>query len=213
MGKNKLPNELLGDIYRRVNGIVNKIEDGGLDYQLVINNLQALFEEKIGKKWRVEDDIIYFSVTSDGTTGEDWVNRLEGKGFRVGDYAEQVLRSLDFKPTSGVTTEVAVIKGILFQDNDRITKKIRAEASRRNFTKPNAELACLVREKFTDNDIKAMGLWLILSMHEPLSDAYGDPRLLNVNRDNDRGWLDAFCGRPNKKWLRGFGFAFAVSSQ
>ncbi|MEK7478188.1 MAG: hypothetical protein AAB645_02365, partial [Patescibacteria group bacterium] len=54
--------------------------------------------------WREQDGVIYFSVTSDGTTGEDWIKRLEGNGFRVGDYAKQVLRSPDFKPTNGVTT-------------------------------------------------------------------------------------------------------------
>ncbi len=106
---------------------------------------------------RIEDDVSYLSVTSDGTTGEDWIKRLEGNGFRVGDYAKQVLRSPDFKPTSGVTTEVAVLRGCLFEDNDRITKKIRAEADKRKLTKPNAELACLIREKFTDKEIDRSG--------------------------------------------------------
>ncbi|MEK7606653.1 MAG: hypothetical protein AAB444_00415, partial [Patescibacteria group bacterium] len=78
--------------------------------------------------WREEDGVIYFSVTSDGTTGEDWIKRLEGNSFHIEDYAKQVLRSPDFKPTNGVTTEVAVLKCRLFEDNDRITKKIRAYA-------------------------------------------------------------------------------------
>src|SRR3989344_8863779 len=86
------------------------------------------------RSWREEDGAIYFSVTSDGTTGEDWIKCLEGKGFRVGDYAKQVLRSPDFKPTKGLTTEVAVLKGMLFEDNDRITKKIRAEADKRKLS-------------------------------------------------------------------------------
>src|SRR5687767_5139046 len=73
------------------------------------------------RSWREEDGVIYFSVTSDGTTGEDWIKRLEGNGFRVRDYAKQVLRSPDFKPTNGVTTEVAVLQGMLFEDRNRIT--------------------------------------------------------------------------------------------
>ena len=123
------------------------------------------------RSWREEDGVIYFSVTSDGTSGEDWITRLESKGFHVGDYAKQVLRSPDFKPTNGVTTEVAVLKGMLFEDNDRITKKIRAEADKRKLLKPNAELACLIREKFTDKEIEAMGLWYIVAMHEPINDS------------------------------------------
>ena len=161
--------------------------------------------------WREEDGVIYFSVTSDGTTGEDWITRLESKGFRVGDYAKQVLRSPDFKPTNGVTTEVAVLKGMLFEDNDRITKKIRAEADKRKLSKPNAELACLIREKFTDKEIEAMGLWYIVAMHEPINDSGGDPNLLDADRHDDGRWLHASYDRPDGRWYRDYGFAFAVS--
>jgi len=163
------------------------------------------------RSWREEDGVIYFSVTSDGTTGKDWITRLESKGFRVGDYAKQVLRSPDFKPTSGVTTEVAVLKGMLFEDNDRITKKIRAEADKRKLSKPNAELACLIREKFTDKEIEAMGLWYIVAMHEPINDSDGDPFLLNANRYDVGRWLSACSVRPGSRWYRDYGFAFDMS--
>src|SRR3989344_832337 len=164
------------------------------------------------RSWREEDGVIYFSVTSDGTTGEEWITRLEAKGFRVEPtYAESVLRSLDFKPTMGVITEVAVLKGMLFENSDRITSKIRAEAERRRFSKPSAEVACLIREKFTDEEIEAMGLIWIVAMHEPINDSDGYPNLLGANRDDDGRWLNAFWGRPDYTWYRGHGFAFAVS--
>lgn len=160
------------------------------------------------RSWREENGVIYFSVTSDGTIGEDW----ESKGFRVGGYAKQVLRSPDFKPTNGVTTEVAVLKGMLFEDNDRITKKIRAEADKRKLSKPNAELACLIREKFTDEEIRAMGLWYIVVMHEPINDPCGDPDLLGAGLSGGGNWLDACSGRPDSKFGHVYGFAFIVSS-
>ncbi|MCR4322763.1 MAG: hypothetical protein NUV61_01615 [Candidatus Azambacteria bacterium] len=168
------------------------------------------------RSWREEDGVIYFSVTSDGTTGEDWIGRLEGNGFRVGDYAKQVLCSPDFKPTNGVT-EIAVLRGMLFADNERITKKIRAYAEafktpdKRKLSKPNAEIACLVREKFTDKEIEEMGLWYIVAMHEPLSDSDGDPDLLGASRYGGGRWLDACYDRPDSRWRRDGGFAFAVS--
>jgi hypothetical protein len=163
------------------------------------------------RSWREEDGVIYFSVTSDGTEGVDWIKRLEGNGFRVGDYAKQGLCSPDFKPTNGVTTEVAVLKGMLFEDNDRITKKIRAEADKRKLGKPNAELACLIREKFMDKEIEAMGLIWIIAMHEPINDSGGGPDLLSAHRDDDGRWLNACSGRPDDGWLLDGGFAFAVS--
>lgn len=39
----------------------------------------------------------------------------------------------------------------------------------------------------------------------------GDPNLLNVNRDNDGRWLNAYNDRPDNRWNRDNGFAFAVS--
>lgn len=167
--------------------------------------------KKLNHNWQEQNGVIYFSVTSDGTTGPEWIERLEKEGFRVGDYAKDLLRSDDFKPTSGVTTEVAVLKGMLFSDNDRITNKIRAEADKRKLTEPNAEVACLIREMFTDEEIEAMGLIWIVAMHEPIKDSDGDLNLLNVYRLDEGHGLHAFCGRPDDGWDRDSGFAFAVS--
>ena len=163
------------------------------------------------RNWREQDGVIYFSVTSDGTTGEEWIKRLEGKGFRIGDYAKSMLRSKDFKPTKGVTYEIAVLKGMLFEDNERITSKIRAEADKRKLTKPNAEVACLIREMFSDKELEAMGLWWIVAMHEPIKDSDGDPYLLLADRNDDGRWLHAFYDYPVGRWGRGDGFAFVFS--
>ncbi len=162
-------------------------------------------------KWREENGVIYFSVTSDGTAGEEWISRLEGKGFKVGKYSKQLLVSKDFKPTTGITTQIAIMKGELFKDEDRITRIIRAEAEKRNLQKPNAEVACLIREYLTDDDIKAMDLYWIIVMHEPINDFGGDPRLLNVSRYVGVDWLSSYCDFPGLRWRRESGFASAVS--
>lgn len=163
------------------------------------------------RTWREQGGVIYLSVTSDGTTGEEWVKRLEDKDFRVGKYTKSVLRSPNFKPTSGVTTEIAVLKGMLFEDNDRITKKIRAEADKRKLTKPNAEVACLIRELLTDEEIEAMGLWGIVVMHEPIKDSDGVPGLLFARRVGGGGWLNVCDDGPGYGWGRKYGFAFVAS--
>lgn len=167
--------------------------------------------------WHEKNGVIYFSVTSDNESGEGWTPRLEAKGFRMSDYAKSVLCSSDFKPTDGVTYEIAVLKGMLFSDNDRVTKKIRAAAYAGKFTNgqrlfdPNAEVACLIREKFTDEEIKKMGLWWIVAMHEPIKDSDGDPRLLGAYRHDDGWWLDAFYVGLDFRWHREYGFVFTFS--
>lgn len=164
-------------------------------------------------KWREKDGVIYFSVTSDGTTGRKWPELLEKKEFKVSGQAKDILCSDDFEPTNGMTYEIAVLKGMLFNDNDRITKKIRAEANSRKLTKPNAEVACLIRENFSDKDIEAIGLYWIVTMHKPIKDSDGNPRLLDASRSGDGRWLDADQGRPGDRWVRDNGFAFVVSQK
>jgi len=161
--------------------------------------------------WTERDGVIYFMVVPDGTTGEDWITRLEGKGKSLSDEAKFVLRSRDFKPTSGVIYEIAVLKGMLFNDSDRVTKKIRTEAEQRTLSTPNAEIACLIRDKFTDEEIEAMGLVWIVTMHEPIAGSDGNPFLLSARRVVSGSWLFTCWDNPDDKWRREFGFAFVVS--
>ena len=162
-------------------------------------------------RFREKDGVIYLTVTSDGTTGPNWITRLEKKGFRLSKYSKDLLYSPDFQSTTGVTYDIAILKGMLFEDNKRITKNIRAEAERRNLTKPNAEVACLIRENFSDEEIEAMGLIWIVTMHEPIKDSDGDLGLLRANRIVGGSWLGTCYDRPGHRWLRGFGFAFVLS--
>lgn len=163
------------------------------------------------RSWQENDGIITFSVTSDGTTGEHWIGRLGGNGFRLSSYAKSVLRSPKFQPTAGITTQVAVLKGMLFNDNGRTTDSVRTEATRRTLMVPNAEVACLVREKFTDEEVKEMSLIWLVTMHEPIDDSGLRPDLLCADRDDDGPLLNAFCGRLGRSWPRGSGFVFAVA--
>lgn len=192
----------------QVEAIVNKL--GGMDgVQRFLRGEITVSEP--ARKWCEVNSIIYFSVTSDGTTGKGWVKRLEKKGFRTGECAKSMLLSDDFKPTNGVMYEIAVMKGMLFSDSDRTTKNIRAEADTRKFTKPNAEVACLIREKFTDEELEAMGLWYIVVMHEPINDSVGNPFLLGAHRNGAGRWLDAYYGSPGRGWDRDYWFAFVAS--
>jgi hypothetical protein len=163
------------------------------------------------RRWREQDGVIYFSVTSSGMTGPQWIEYFAKKGIQLSSWAKDVLLSPDFKPTNGVTTEVAVLKGMLFTDNNRITSKIRAEADKRKLIKPEAELGCLIRDMFTDAEIEVMGLVWIVAFHEPIKDSDGYPLLLAADRGGVGHWLSACYGKPGRRWYSGGGFAFAVS--
>lgn len=192
----------------QVEAIVNRL--GGMEGVQRFLRGELIVSEPT-RRWREQDGVIYFSVTSNGMTGPQWIEHFEKKGVRLSKWAKDVLLSPDFKPTNGMTTEVAVLKGMLFEDNERVTSKIRAEANKRKLTKPEAELGCLIRDMFTDEEIEAMGLMWIAAFHEPIKDSDGDPDSLSANRHGDGHWLDAYCDKPDYRWNRDNGVAFPVS--
>ena len=193
----------------RVEAVWNKLGgEEGVD-RFLRNELTVV---EVVRRWREQDGIIYFTLPpTDGTTGRQWIERLAGKKIQIGEYSKYIFLSNDFKPTIGIITEIAVIKGMLFEDSERVTKNIRAMAESLKFTKPNPEVACLIREMFTDAEIEEMGLRWIVAMHEPIKDSDGDPCLLGTGRSDGGPWLGAYCDRPDYQWRCDSGFAFAVA--
>lgn len=164
-----------------------------------------------GKKWIEIDGVIYISVTSNGRSDEEWITYLESKGTRLSKYAKDVLRSPDFKATTGVTYNLAVLRGTSFTDKNRVTRKIRAEAEKRGWSKPAAEVGCLIRDLLSDAELEELNLWYIVAMHEPIEDSDRDPRLLDAHRHDDGLWLDTSWGRPDSEWVDDGAFGFLVS--
>ncbi|MEA3249729.1 MAG: hypothetical protein U9Q03_05250 [Patescibacteria group bacterium] len=111
----------------------------------------------------------------------------------------------------GATYRIAVLLGKLFSDAGRITSKIREDADRRGFTKPHPEVACLTREKLSDQELEAMGFWWLVTMHEPIKDSGGVPYLLSAYRGVEGRELLANYDRPSSRWSHGVGFAFVAS--
>lgn len=196
----------------KLEATVNKlILDGKRDPRKVADALQRIIED--ATQWYKENGIIYFYVTSDGTMGEQWITRLENKGFCVDYLAKKVLSNPDyFKPTSGVTTKVAVLPGRLFEDDVRTIGHICAEAAIKNLIKPDVEVVCLIREKFTDKEIREMDLWWISGMHEPVKDSNGRSCLLYLSTTENSHGFSASTVELGLRFGRAHGFAFAVSS-
>jgi hypothetical protein len=159
-------------------------------------------------KWREEQGVVYFSVTSDGTSGEDWITRLQDQGFVVKGEAKRLLRSSAFQPTNGITTRVAVLKGELFGPTN--AHSVLHEGRKRNLFRLNAETACLIREKFTDDELKKMGLQKIICMHDPKRSA---GRYLGVENQGLEGFFDYDDSPRPGVWLEHYNFAFGFHQE
>src|SRR3989338_10135356 len=106
--------------------------------------------------WCEQNGIIYLPpITSNGMTGPMWFEYLEEENVRIREYAEIILYSDDFKPTKkGTIHNIIIFKDIFFEDNSRTIENIWAEEHRHALTKPNPEVACLILNKFSVEEIK-----------------------------------------------------------
>lgn len=153
---------------------------------------------------------MHFSVTSKNFTGKEWVDHLKGKGFMVSGFAKRLILSECFKPTSGIKSEVVIVNGSLFEGEDRLTENIIKYARLKNLARPNPEVACLIREALSDEDIEAMGISWIMVMHEFLTDKTKDEGLLFTGRGDCGRLLGGFLARKNDHWNKDNGFAFVM---
>ncbi len=189
----------------QIDDLVKKL--GGHEVVLKVLRGEFSVSASVARAWREQDRVIRFSVTSKGRTGKEWIAYLKSGGFWVTPSTEFVLCSPDFKPTSGITTEIAVLKGSLFKEHiDRTTSKIRNRAKEHQFQTPSAEVACLIQEKFTDEEREAMDLPRIIVMHEPITGFNFMAHFLGMSARS----LQVFPPSPDCSWRREDGFAFAV---
>ncbi len=169
-----------------------------------------------GLNWREENGIIYFSVTSDGTSGREWIVRLKEKGIDLMHFVEDLLMSNNFKPSRGVITEIEVMKVTLEGKGEGPSVDIGVG----NFPKPyegmtavmSAEVGCLIREALSDEELtKEMGLMMMIIMHSPIDTGNG-ARYLAVTFQGGNPQLIAFVAGPRLPWNGTVGFAFTISS-
>jgi hypothetical protein len=165
-------------------------------------------EYKGGCNWQTEKNIISCSVTSDGATGEDWLKRFAEKRFRIGSGFKNTLKRSDILPTAGKTFAVKILKGNFFPEGILSSKRILDTAIRENLKKPGPEVACLLRNMFSVEDMFAMELWWIIVMHIPLRDANNNNVVLSVDRYGCGEWLFDYFSLFDRKWDSGVGFAF-----
>lgn len=169
--------------------------------------------------WTIDDyDNIHFTVVSNGMTGEQWEKYFKNRGFRISDDAHNVLCRVSEAPTDGVIYNVIVRPGKKWNNKECITKNILAYAMEKGWKTPHWEVACLIRDAFTDEQLEQMGLWYIATMHELVFNSNGDPDFLYSGRDGDGCWLGAdsdlinYDLLLNNGWRNDGGFAFVVSS-
>ncbi len=154
---------------------------------------------------------MHCTLISDGTTGQQWILRLMSNGVELSDNAKAVLNSPDFKPTSGRTIEVGIIKASQFIEDERSTERIAEEASRRGWSRLDAEATCLILEKLSLQEFKTHRLDSVVVLHKPINNSEDTPSFLCATILETKKMLVACMDKLNGHWNFGFGFAFEIT--
>lgn len=159
----------------------------------------------LNSPWYEQGGVIRFQVTSDDGTNNEWQwrRRMQEKGYTLGgnvDFRPPIWEKGEY-PTS---TNVVVFKGELFSDANRTTENVLSYGAA--FSRPlqALKLGLLIRDKFTREDIVAMGLGSITIMHYPISDCCDVPFLLTVGGS----FIELVGGWLSREYGRRSGFAF-----
>jgi hypothetical protein len=162
---------------------------------------------------------IEFDVTTLGLTAEGWKTRLEQGGHKLSDWAKDILSKPDFdrnhRYEQGQTIKVFLIRGVEIKEADkRTTQNLQALATKQageaSVTSLKGELALLIREKFTNEELREMGLWYIAVLHTPIVDSDGGPYVLYSRRDGGGSWVNAYWVKPGSIWGDCGAFAFVA---
>ena len=161
--------------------------------------------------WTVDyEGNIHFTLTSNGFTREQWEQHLERRGWRIGDLARITLLLASEVPTNGVLYNIVVCPGKEISKSNRTTKKICATAVKKGWDKPHWEVACLIRDKFSGEQLKQMGLEYIITMHKPINVSGRGLSLLGAHLDNGVAGLCVFFDRTGRRWSSVDGLAFSI---
>ena len=152
------------------------------------------------------------TVTSNGRSGKEWIAELNKQ--RINMFVHDHLKRDDWKSTTGMLYHPVLLRGDSFSDIERSTSNIRRTAKDLGLITPPMELAPLLREKITDEEIVGLGLWRMIVMSEPRHDNGGNMSVLGLDhRDNEAPWLRAFVENPPQGWVKQDGFVFILPPQ
>ena len=116
---------------------------------------------------------------------------LENAGFKVGDWAKEVLEKVTFKKQK-VNLIVKTVAELGLSDGGTL-EEIYKKAEEQGLELCPAEVGPALRMAYKD---QPKGEWLSIAM-EPITDSYGFLRVFYVERDDDGLWLGGDYGDPH----------------
>lgn len=140
---------------------------------------------------------------------EDLSKALGNAGYRVSDWANDILGKITVSPTEKELELVVITVGDLGFKNGAKREDIYRRAQELGLDLCPAEVGPQLRLQYKD---QPMGEWLLIAM-EPIADSDGGLHVFNVERHGDEIWLHASCGYPGCFWYAGGRWVFVRRKQ
>ncbi|MGB3073013.1 MAG: hypothetical protein WBB68_02010 [Candidatus Moraniibacteriota bacterium] len=162
---------------------------------------------------------ILVTLTGRGWTNEEWFKHGEAVGMNFTKWARDILGKPDYnekhrlEPGKQYTVALLFGKKEFDTDVERTTANLRARGER-DYGKSDdlrGELALLIREAISDEQLERWGIYYIAVLHEPILVSGGSPGILGSHRFDDGQQVVAFYAGPGFSWGGGGAFAFPVS--
>jgi hypothetical protein len=130
--------------------------------------------------WERRNNLFYFSVTSPGRSGPEWIEYFRNKGTDMNEDAKKIILSADFQSTKGITTGIVVASYENFVDVSSLG--IHQEAiCKYRMIGLSIEQACLIRDKMTDRKIQKMGFDRLIFLFGDIDNPEGKFSCLGMN--------------------------------
>lgn len=154
------------------------------------------------------------TITGTGLTGKQWITRLWERNYKVSKWAKEIILSPEFDKQRLKKGEEQTITFVKHSEvgNSPTTEGIQLYAKAKGYGTPSPELALLIREQVSDEEMEAMGLWYIVSLHDPIKDSGGGPGVLLAYRGDDGRWVGTYWDDPDDRWNAVGASAFPVSA-
>ncbi len=162
---------------------------------------------------------VLITVTGLGLTGAEWLARCDATGNKPIKWARDVLTQLDYdakhrlEPDKQYTVALMFGKKEFGTDAERTTANLKARGER-DYGKSEdlrGELALLIREAISDEQLERWGIWYIAVLHETITDSDGGSLVLESDRGGVGRQVSVCWDSPDCRWGDDGAFAFPVS--
>ncbi len=117
-------------------------------------------------KFLEKNHAVNLDLISDGTTGEQWIERLESQGHILNLEVKGLLMSPQFIATKGERWEIVILKRTLEKALILKREEVLTEAKTLHLVSVNLEIACLLREELTLDWLGHLNLQRVLVFSE-----------------------------------------------